>query len=104
MTKAKKSAAATMPPSGSQRSARVWALALAALVAAGGLGWWWLAARTPARLNLVLITIDTLRADHVGAYGGDAVETPTLDRLASRGVRFDHVQTSAPLTAPSHAT
>ena len=73
-----------MPPSASRRSARALVLALAAVVAAGGGAWWWLASRAPARLNLVLITIDTLRADHVGAYGATRVETPTLDRLASR--------------------
>jgi arylsulfatase A-like enzyme/Flp pilus assembly protein TadD len=54
--------------------------------------------------NLLLITIDTLRADHVGAYGAKSGATPTLDALAARGVRFDQVQTVAPLTAPSHAT
>src|SRR5215468_10659794 len=56
------------------------------------------------RLNLVLITIDTLRADHVGAYGATTGATPTLDALAARGVRFDQVQTAVPLTGPSHAT
>jgi choline-sulfatase len=58
----------------------------------------------PGRLNLLLITIDTLRADHLGAYGSGAGATPVLDALASRGVRFDQVQTAAPLTAPAHAT
>src|SRR5689334_22202597 len=39
--------------------------------------------------NVLLITIDTLRADHVGAYGDAAAHTPTLDGLARDGVRFD---------------
>src|SRR5437899_9847821 len=39
--------------------------------------------------NLLLITIDTLRADHVGAYGNRLGLTPTLDRLASEGLRFE---------------
>jgi glucan phosphoethanolaminetransferase (alkaline phosphatase superfamily) len=39
--------------------------------------------------NVVLITIDTLRADHVGAYGYRHARTPTLDALAARGTRFD---------------
>jgi arylsulfatase A-like enzyme/Tfp pilus assembly protein PilF len=56
------------------------------------------------RLNLVLITIDTLRADHVGAYGATTGATPTLDALAARGVRFEEAQTAVPLTGPSHAT
>ena len=51
-----------------------------------------------------MITIDTLRADHVGAYGATTAATPVLDALAARGVRFDQVQTAVPLTGPSHAT
>jgi len=54
--------------------------------------------------NLILITIDTLRADHVGAYGAAGGATPSLDALAAAGVRFDQVQTAVPLTGPSHAT
>src|SRR5260221_10008057 len=62
------------------------------------------ASRTPSHPNLLLITIDTLRADHVGAYGATAGATPALDELAASGVRFDQVQTAVPLTGPSHAT
>ena len=54
--------------------------------------------------NLLLITIDTLRADHVGAYGDRQAETPVLDALASRGARFAQALSTAPLTGPSHAT
>src|SRR5262245_57107506 len=57
-------------------------------------------ARPPA---VVLITLDTLRADHVGCYGG-SVATPALDGLAREGVRFDQATSAAPLTLPSHAT
>jgi arylsulfatase A-like enzyme/predicted Zn-dependent protease len=74
----------------------------AALFAAGACRW--TASRTPSHPNLLLITIDTLRADHVGAYGATAGATPALDALAAAGVRFDQVQTAVPLTAPSHAT
>ena len=42
----------------------------------------------PAASNLVLITLDTVRADHLGSYGYAASETPWLDRLATEGVRF----------------
>src|SRR6266568_7561179 len=77
---------------------------LFALFAAAFAGWWMLSRRGADRLNLLLITIDTLRADHVGAYGAATGATPVLDALVSRGVRFDQVQTAAPLTAPSHAT
>ena len=54
--------------------------------------------------NLLVITIDTLRADRLGAYGYAGAETPAMDRLASEGVRFSHAVTAAPTTLPSHAT
>ena len=54
--------------------------------------------------NVLLITIDTLRWDHVGCYGAKSVRTPVLDRLAARGTRFDSAIMHTPLTAPSHAS
>jgi arylsulfatase A-like enzyme/Tfp pilus assembly protein PilF len=54
--------------------------------------------------NVLLVTIDTLRQDRVGAYGNRAGLTPTIDRLAARGVRFAHAFTPAPLTLPAHAS
>ena len=54
--------------------------------------------------NLVIVTIDTIRADHVGAYGDARARTPTLDALARRGVVFDRAYSAAPITLPSHAT
>ena len=54
--------------------------------------------------NLVLITIDTLRADRVGAYGYARARTPHIDALAARGVRFEHAFATAPITLPSHAS
>jgi choline-sulfatase len=59
---------------------------------------------TPTARNLVLITIDTLRADHVGAYGYRRARTPVLDGLASGGALFEHAYAAAPITLPSHAT
>ncbi len=56
-----------------------------------------------ARPNVLLVSIDTLRADHVGAYGASFAETPTLDRLAAEGTRFARAVASSPLTLPSHA-
>jgi len=50
-----------------------------------------------------LITIDTLRADHVGCYGAQTVRTPTLDALAHDGVVFERAISQVPLTWPSHA-
>lgn len=54
--------------------------------------------------NLLIITIDTLRADRLGAYGYAAGATPHFDRLADAGVRFESCYSSVPLTLPSHAT
>ena len=54
--------------------------------------------------NVLLVTIDTLRADHVGAYGGAGGLTPTIDRLAAEGLRFETTYAHVPLTLPSHAS
>jgi len=53
--------------------------------------------------SVILITIDTLRADHVGCYGAWTVKTPTLDALAHDGVVFERAISQVPLTWPSHA-
>jgi arylsulfatase A-like enzyme len=58
----------------------------------------------PVHPNVLLITIDTLRWDRVGAYGATHSPTPALDRLAARGTRFETAIAHAPLTAPSHAS
>ncbi|MCU1383482.1 MAG: hypothetical protein JWL71_2179 [Acidobacteria bacterium] len=54
--------------------------------------------------NVLLVTIDTLRADRVGAYGSRAGLTPRLDELARTGLRFEHTYAHVPLTLPSHAS
>jgi arylsulfatase A-like enzyme/Flp pilus assembly protein TadD len=54
--------------------------------------------------NVLVVTIDTLREDRVGAYGNRSGLTPNLDRLAARGVRYVHAFTPAPLTLPAHAS
>src|SRR5262249_4248274 len=53
---------------------------------------------------VILISIDTLRADHLPAYGYSRGSTPTLDRLAREGIVFEQVYSAVPLTLPSHAT
>jgi arylsulfatase A-like enzyme/lipopolysaccharide biosynthesis regulator YciM len=58
----------------------------------------------PSRLNVILITIDTLRADRLSCYGSTRVETPNLDRLASEGVRFDNAASTVPFTLPAHSS
>ncbi|MGA8185336.1 MAG: sulfatase-like hydrolase/transferase [Terriglobia bacterium] len=52
--------------------------------------------------NVVLVTIDTLRADHLACYGYDRIKTPHIDQLAKSGVRFANAFTPVPITLPSH--
>ncbi len=54
--------------------------------------------------NVLLVTLDTVRADALGAYGNRTTPTPNLDRLAREGVRFDAAYTVTPLTIPAHAS
>src|SRR6478752_2081971 len=90
--------------------ARSWLAAAAALTAIVVVAAWWIG--RPARIasgvcdgcNLLLVTIDTLRSDRVGAFGGPADLTPNLDRLAADGLRFTRAYASAPLTLPSHTS
>ena len=60
--------------------------------------------RTPAPLSVLLVTIDTLRADRLGCYGHAPPTSPVLDRLAAQGIRYTAAFTPVPLTLPSHAT
>src|SRR5438552_2926134 len=78
-------------------------LALALCVAVAGL----VSAQVrtkPSPPNVFLITIDTLRADHVHCYGYDKIQTPALDALAADGVRFTQAFTPSPITNTSHTT
>ncbi len=60
---------------------------------------------TPASApNVILITLDTLRADHLSTYGYDRQTSPNLDQFAAEGVKFDQAYSTAPWTLPSHAT
>lgn len=52
--------------------------------------------------NVVFITIDTLRADHLGCYGYKEIHTPNIDALAAHSVRFERAFTPVPVTLPSH--
>ena len=56
------------------------------------------------KLNIVLVTADTLRADRLPTYGYDRVATPHIDALAANGVVFDNAQTVVPLTLPAHSS
>jgi arylsulfatase A-like enzyme/cytochrome c-type biogenesis protein CcmH/NrfG len=61
-------------------------------------------AKPAAARNLVVVTIDTLRADHVGAYGYARSQASFVDRMAQLGATFDRAYAAAPITLPSHAT
>ncbi|MDA2928302.1 sulfatase-like hydrolase/transferase, partial [Acidobacteria bacterium AH-259-G07] len=61
-------------------------------------------ATTLQPFNVILITIDTLRADYLSCYGSQEVETPSLDSLAADGVLFETAYCQVPLTPPSHAS
>jgi len=58
----------------------------------------------PADLNLLIVTLDTTRADRIHAYGFDGIETPNLDRLAREGILFEEAVSPAPLTLPAHSS
>ena len=73
---------------------------LLALAAAAGFA---ATAARKAPLNVILITIDTVRADHLGCYGYKNIQTPTLDALARDGIVFERAISQVPLTWPSHA-
>jgi membrane-anchored protein YejM (alkaline phosphatase superfamily) len=92
----------------SRPTATILAIVLAVGIAAGMI---WRRTAAPAidhgactGLNVLLITIDTLRTDRVGAFGGPRSLTPTLDRLASEGLRLTRAYTVAPLTLRAHAS
>jgi arylsulfatase A-like enzyme/tetratricopeptide (TPR) repeat protein len=89
------------------------------LLVTGALGFWWFrrAPRDPRALvrrlwakqgvekpNVVLITLDTTRADHLGCYGYAQARTPSLDALARDGVLFAQAASTAPLTQPAHSS
>jgi len=82
----------------------VWMLALAAGAVGCGRETTPAAARSFPRAPIVLISIDTLRADHLAAYGYRGGSTPALDRLAASGIVFDDAFSQVPLTLPSHAS
>src|SRR5262249_23245751 len=73
-------------------------LALALLLAAGA------GCERRTRPNVLLVTIDTLRADRLGCYGFGLAYTPASDRLAREGVRCTDAVSSAPITLPAHCS
>src|SRR5260370_39617645 len=65
---------------------------------------YWVVPKPAPKLNLILVTLDTTRADHLGCYGRQEALTPTLDELARGGVLFERAYTPAPFPLPAHAS
>jgi arylsulfatase A-like enzyme/Tfp pilus assembly protein PilF len=85
------------------RSRGVWLAVFGLTALATGL-FCWRASYSARRPNVLLITLDTTRADRLGCYGYALALTPALDSLAAEGVLFERAYTPAPLTLPSHAS
>lgn len=78
-----------------QPSLRASALLALALAGCGG---------SDERVNVLVVTLDTTRADRIGCYGNARIQTPNLDRLAAEGVLFESAFASSPSTLPSHCS
>ncbi len=77
---------------------------IALLLVMAGLFAYWLYLRSTPPLNIVLVSIDTLRPDHLGCYGHHRNTSPAIDRLAREGARFETVASSTSWTLPAHAS
>lgn len=85
------------------RLARLVLLGVTATVALA-VTWWWLPQPVPVPRNVVVISLDTTRADALGAWGHPDAHTPALDALAQQSVRFARAYTSSPTTLASHTS
>lgn len=101
------------PPPPKRHTRRIIAASALLIVAAALAAWWWADNRRPttgaesgaaAGRNVILLTLDTLRADHLACYGYPNIETPVIDRLAAGGARFEYVASAVPMTLPSHSS
>jgi arylsulfatase A-like enzyme len=81
-----------------------WRLPLIVVLVAVGLVGTLFYFRSPPPVNLLLITLDTTRADRLGCYGYTQALTPELDALAKNGVLFERAYAPAPMTSPSHTS
>lgn len=105
---------AAAPPQGRKEPHRYHRLLAAVLTASAlflvGAGYlWWRGSGGPFRgdtsaYNVLLVTLDTTRADHLGCYGDSRAGTPVLDRLAESAVLFESAYTPAVITLPSHTS
>ncbi len=83
------------------------AAVLAWMLIGGGLVWTLAgssACSKKSKPNVLIVTMDTTRADHIRAYGHSWIETPTLNRLAREGVLFERFYSHIPLTLPAHTS
>ena len=83
-----------------RRAAVIFAVLFLALMTSAAT--YWLV--TPRRPNVILVTFDTTRADHLGIYGYQQGQTSSFDEFARTGVVFERAYAPAPITLPSHAT
>jgi arylsulfatase A-like enzyme len=58
----------------------------------------------PSKSSILLVTLDTVRGDYLGAAGDPVTRTPHLDRICRQGIQYEHGYASCPLTLPSHTT
>jgi arylsulfatase A-like enzyme len=89
---------------GSKLSSGIGACALALVIILNIFTFIYTRAQTGEGPNIVLISIDTLRADHLGSYGYERNTSPNIDKLAEKGVLFENAYSQAPWTLPSVAT
>ncbi len=109
---ARRRAERSAPPPAPRPARKRWPAAAAVLLVAGLAAVLLLRPRTPnfdrlrgdADYSVILVTVDTLRADKVGCYGNPRVRTPAMDALAASGIRFENCIAQTPLTLPSHTT
>lgn len=89
-----------MPP---KQNGKSLLLLVAVLVVAASLAWFLLSGKPEIR-NVLLISLDTTRADHLGCYGFQKSTTPNIDAIAEDGTLFEHAVTPVGLTLPSHSS
>jgi len=108
MTRKRRGGPRSAAPEPTRAQRRRWPIPFAILLVAAAGTTWFLRSAPPANpvtpLDLLLVTLDTTRADHLGCYGYGPARTKRLDRLAAEGVRFARAYATAPITLPAHAS
>ena len=84
-----------------RKSVRIWVIGIGLLFLGAGFAVYCL---RPPQMNVILVTLDTTRADRIGCYGYQKARTPALDSLARKGVLFERAYAPVPVTLPSHAS